>query len=559
MPVPRSLVANSKTSSAAPKDGAISTLRENDRMRNAICILTSICWFACLFMVGVQGVTAQELTIDASTGQKFNRGIFGQNAHASTYISEGYQAAYRKNLAVLDRTSIRGASGGIGADSYNWKTCVGKNGVMVGPKGPIATGESTLELLRIARDNGSTLVLTVNTREIGAYADGAFHVSDESSSTLAALAKDWVRYANHILHTYRQGDTITDPEDLRILNEIDWKEADFGSDKLLAPDEEPVPKVMYWEIGNEVEFYDTPSTYSARYHEITTAMLQADTSIKVGPNFGGRQTGKATSYLLDLLRERPGAGRERVDFISYHPYGYQILGVDAEKDHAGIVRELNSIKANQVSEHAWIQDHITSAGRNPDDIELLATEWNPSTYDHGWSRVQYNGLGVIETAMTFAEMGMTAAHFWLWPAYIHNGDTFSQYHAFDALTQYGGDTLVKSHVDKNLRLYVTRDSETGIVAVWGLNFAFGEPGDAPRTLRLSLKNLGIEVCKITFMRLADQGGPTTLLSSKYSGAGKARPSVGWITTDQSGMDLSGFDFQINPAELSLLVIRPLGK
>lgn len=528
-------------------------------MRIASLALAFICSIMCFFNVEAQDGVPRKITVDVSTGRKFNRGVFGQNAHTSTYISEGYKAAYLKNRAVLDRTSIRGASGGIGADSYNWKTCVGKNGVMVGPKGPIATGESTLELLRIARDNGSTLVLTVNERGIGTFVNGRFQETDASIGTVAALAKDWVRYTNHILRTYRQGDAVKDPDDRRILNEIDWKDADFRSDKLLAPGEKPVPKVMYWEIGNEVEFYDTPSIYRARYHDITAAMRQADSSIKVGPNFGGRQTGKATPYLNEVLRNHPDTGRERVDFISYHPYGYQILGVDAEKDHAGVTRELNNIKANQLGERAWIQDHIASAGRDANAVELLATEWNPSTYNHGWSLQQFNGLGVIETAMTFAEMGLTAAHFWLWPAYIHNGDTYSQYHAFDALTKYGGDTLVKSYVEKNFRLYVTRDGATGVVSVWGLNFAFGEPGDAARILKISLSNLGVDAGKITFMRLADQSGRTTLLSSTYPGTGKKRPSVGWITVDQTGMDLADFDFRVNPAELSLLVIHPRQK
>jgi len=62
-----------------------------------------------------------------------------------------------------------------------------------------------------------------------------------------------VRYTNHIVPTYRQGDTISDARDLAIVNSLVWSSVFSGDsfDKLLAPGEAPVPRIVYWEIGNE--------------------------------------------------------------------------------------------------------------------------------------------------------------------------------------------------------------------------------------------------------------------------------------------------------------------
>lgn len=522
---------------------------------------------ACLGILGGSAsmVAAQVIEVDVAGGRRFDRGIFGYNAHASSYYSEGYGAAYEKDLRVIRRTSIRGPAGGINADSYNWKLRESSGGGFQRPDGQVARGQSTLEMMRVARDNGSSLVFTVNQRGLGpdnakGKADHANANPNASTSMkiLASMAADWVRYTSRIVQTYRQGDEITDPEDRRVLDEVDWNGPDFRSDKLLAPGEAAVPKVIYWEIGNEVNFFDDPETYRAGYHEITTAMLAVDPTIKVGPNVtGGFQSGAgAAAAFLDRLlepRERTSGPLERVDFVSYHPYGYQILSVPLA-DHAGIVKRLNDIKTNLRGEHNWVRERVAKAGRDADSMEYLATEWNPSTYDESWRLRQWNGLGVVESVMSFAEMGLTAANFWVWAAYIHTGAEPSQYLAFEALIQYGGDTLVESRREENLRVYVTRDGESGTVAVWGMNFLFGDPDDGPKTVRLSLKNLGFKPGSIKLMRLARREGATDLLTT--SSTDPATPTVEWKTTDLAGLDPADFSLVINPAELSLLVIQP---
>lgn len=521
-----------------------------------------------LLIAATLPVSAQSISIDASDGTGFNPGIFGQGLNNQAFYTENRGAGYEKNLGLIEGTSFRGPSEGSNAMTYDWRTRIDRNQDVFTPGGVRAKGKSTLDVLRDARNFGSTPIFTVNEQGIGTFdGSGNFTYSDKTIGTMTLLAGDWVRYTNHILQTYRQGDTITDPEDLRILNSLGWGGPDFSNDVLLAPGEVAVPKVTYWEIGNESEYYDDPDTYRSRYHSIVTAMRAQDSSIKVGAGMAGMQAplnGTDADYLKRLLEPQYFGifgPREQVDFIAYHPYGYQILSIDAAGDHVGVSQQLNNIKDNQQAERNWINDQITSAGRNPSNFEYLATEWNPAYpdppagQDDNWRLRQWNALGIVETTMTYAQMGFSSAQFWLWPAYVNTGASLPQYLAFKALNEYGGDTLVKAYSEDNLRLYVTRDSKTGTIAVWGMNFLFGDPGDASRTLQLSLDNLGIDPGRITLMRLADLTGPTTLLSGSSFFANGL--SVGWITTDLTGMNLSNFDFTINPAELSLLVIEPV--
>jgi hypothetical protein len=550
-------------------------------MRKAIhkvCVAAAACALA---LVG-SAVSAQQINVNVGASQQpFNRGVFGTNADIGPYISEGYGAAYNANLALLNNTSYRGAAGGFWAESYDWRTRDKVTGPLQLPGGGTAHGQTTLELMRNARDSGnSNLILTVNSHGLGTW-DGVNNVviyNDTSTATLTQLASDWVRYTNHIVQTYRQGDTITDPEDLRILNSLSWGGPDFRDDLLLAPGEAPVPKVTYWEIGNEVNHRDdgdTGDAYRARYHAITTAMTAIDNSIKVGPNVTGQYqsgTGSAKDYLKALLK--PVSNQwERVDFVSYHPYDNEVNKVD-DTNHAGVSSALKNLWTRQDSMRQWAKDQINQNLNtgwdqlwNPKyypgraSVELLATEWNPSTYSNAYTLRQWNALGIVETAMNMAQNGLSASNFWLWPANIYDGEKIPQYKAMEALSKYGGDTLVSSYQspngNSNARLYITQDSETGTITVWGMNMLFGDPGDQAITLTLSLNNLGIDPGQITLMRLADTTGPTTLFSSGTGTWQNWTSNVDWITTDMTGMGLQSFDFTINPAELQLLVIHPM--
>jgi hypothetical protein len=472
---------------------------------------------------------------------------------------------------------MRGPSDGSNAMTYNWKNRIDRNQNTPAPGGGFAEGKSTLDMLRSARDFNSSPIFTVNTFGIGTLdSSGVFSYTDTHINTLILQASDWVRYTNFIVQNYRQGqESLMSADDQRILNEISWGGPDYTSDKLLAPGEAAVPKVNYWEIGNEVDLAGnsaSASDYRSRYDQITTGMRAKDATIKTGPGMSGPQSGQG-SYLETVLKngfffnDFQTYSKLKVDFIAYHPYGYQILSVDAGNpgNHGAISQQLNDIRTNQQDERNWINDRIDNSNglggnRSPGDFEFLATEWNPAYPspppggDDNWRLRQWNALGVVETTMTYAQMGFSSAQFWVWPAYVNTGDELPQYKAFKALNDYGGDTLVQSYTsEEDFRVYVTKDSQTGTIAIWGMNFLFGDPGDAAKTIHLSLSNLGIDPGKITLMRLADQDGPTTLLSGNdYFTNGV---TVDWTLSDLTGLNLSSFDFTVNPAELSVLVIE----
>jgi hypothetical protein len=521
---------------------------------------------------GVSNAQSINVNVQASQ-QPFSRGVFGHNIHASPYYSEGYGTAYDKHQELLEGTSERGPAGGMRADSYDWRIREDAFGALPLPGGGTARSESTLDYLRHARDRNSLPIVTVNEHGLGYVSNGNVIYTDTATSTLTTMASDWVRYTNRIVQIYRQGDVITDTEDLRVLNSLSWGGPDYTSNLLLAPGEAAVPKVNYWEIGNEVNFRadegDTGDLYRTRYHDITTAMRSQDATIKTGPNITGRfQSAESSSkdYIKALLK--PVSNQwEQVDFISYHPYDVMVT-LDPE-NHTNAETSLKNLWSRQNSMRNWTKDQINQnfgsffspkyyPTRN--SVELLATEWNPSVYDTVYAKRQWNALGVVDTAMNFAQNGLKAANFWLWPANIYNGNELPMYKAFEALTEYGGDTLVSSYQspggNSNARLYITQDSETGTITVWGMNFLFGDAGDQAITLEMSLNNLGIDPGQITLMRLADLTGPTTLFSSGTGTQQTWTSNVDWITTDMTGMNLQDFDFTINPAELSLLVIQP---
>jgi hypothetical protein len=532
---------------------------------------------ALAMVAGWAGISAgQSINVNVGASQQpFNRAVFGQNIHASPYYSEGYGTAYGKNQELLEGTSERGPAGGMRADSYDWRIREDAFGPLALPGGGTARGESTLDYLRHARDRHSLPIITVNEHGLG-HVDGNGDVvyDNTSTATLTQMAKDWVFYTNYIVQNYRQGDNYSaDPqasEITRVLNSLSWAGPDYTSNLLLAPGEAAVPKVTYWEIGNEVNFRadegDTGDLYRARYHAITTAMTSIDNTIKVGPNVTGKYQngeGSAKDYLKAVLKPSSfiNPSWERVDFVSYHPYDY-VVTQDPE-NHAAAVSALKDVWTRQDTMRQWTKDQINQTFNffqqypNRASVELLATEWNPSVYDTVYAKRQWNALGVVDTAMNFAQNGLKAANFWLWPANIYNGNELPMYKAFEALTKYGGDTLVSSYQDPNSRLYITQDSTTGAITVWGMNFLFGEAGDQPITYTLSLNNLGITPGQITLMRLADTTGPTTLFSDGSGTQETWTSNVDWVNTDMTGMNLQSFTFTINPAELQLLVIQPV--
>src|SRR5688500_7079354 len=242
---------------------------------------------------------AQTLTTDVSLpGTAFSSGVRGQPIPAVTINRGEYSVGVPQALELSRGSSLRGVAGGLEADTFNWKTR--NNSPRAG----------TLDYLRHSRDNHSNLYITANIRglvEPDPDSPGNQRFYDTSIPTLASLAADWVRYTNHIVPTYRQGQAVTDPRDAAILNSLTWSSATPGDnfEKLLKVGEAAVPAVRYWEIGNEprvglANSYRVTNSYTflappaqpdathktdfrERYAALTAAMRAEDPTIKVGP------------------------------------------------------------------------------------------------------------------------------------------------------------------------------------------------------------------------------------------------------------------------------------
>jgi len=197
-------------------------------------------------------------------------------------------------VVIWDRTMgsmARGVAGGLDADCYDWRNIDSGSGWGT----PAWSGRyTTLEFLQQARDHGAAPLITANLFG-GGYRDwadpnypGVFVCQTVNPEGLAA---DWVRYTNHILQNYRQGNEGSlSGEDLRVYSSIsNWA----TKPKLLTSGEANVPRVQYWEIGNEPEvpgYYDSltnhylsPNDYRGRYKLISAAMLAVDSTLKLGP------------------------------------------------------------------------------------------------------------------------------------------------------------------------------------------------------------------------------------------------------------------------------------
>lgn len=492
-------------------------------------------------------------TIDASvSGRPMHRGVIGN----ATIL--GMTSAARARLwDVLYDTCARGIAGGLDADTYNWKDMSGQGVGHTGVPGPEVT--TTLEWMRLIRDHRSTPLITANTKGIGPLAAsgyGRFYYTDTSIETLKKLAADWVRYVNFILPTYRQGDTLP-PADQAILDSINW----YGKPKLLEPGESPTPKVTYWEIGNEPEVplpWSTPGvptlsldgpSYKARYEEITAAMLAVDPTIKVGPCMLSPNPTLATLDAVLSDRTLP------VDFISYHPYGSLYWQANASGDTASSAEAgLRYNKTSAQTAYTNVVNSITRCGRNPADILLIASEYNPSDWKWECSpqiRRVSHALGVADTLLTFAEQGMFAANYWSSPAWCVDGTKTPGYKVFEMALQHWGERLIDSYTDGlNFRMYTTWSPKAQEAIVWAINFS----EDCDKPIRLGLNNLP-NVVSVTQKRLQKLTGATSLLDTNDPPPTNP-PAVDWVAADLTG-SITPADFTITlpKATLTLLIFK----
>ena len=143
--------------------------------------------------------------------------------------------------------------------------------------------------------------------------------------------------------------------------------------------------------------------------------------------------------------------------------------------------------------------------------------------------------------------------YWIWPTHRFYGTEYPVFKAYQKLRDHLGDTLLSVYASGDTRLYTTRDSKTGELAVWALNFA----NQTSATVQLQFHNLP-RVQRATLLRLQDQSGTTTLLSANLAPdmAGGPTLQVDWSSSDLTGQSLSNFNLSLPAATLSLLVIEP---
>ncbi len=498
----------------------------------------------------------QQVVLDiTAAGRPMSRGVLGQATNVTVHPATS--AGNAQHWEMVRRSSVRGPAGGLDADTYNWKDMSGTWVGHTGSPGPYEL--DTLSWLKLARDYEAQPVITANARGIGPLSSSGgcrFYYTDTSDETIAQLAGHWVRYVNHILRTYRQGDVLP-PEDQAILDSINWP----GRPKLLAPGEPLTPRVEYWEIGNEPEIgwpwcgpgspvAQTPEHYARVYKKMTQAMLAADPTIKVGPCITTAAPGRPHPWLDAVLADP----QNPVHFIAYHPYGPLMHAARSLGDTpASAERGLREVRMFQERDYNGARERVIAAGRNPATIEFLATEWN----DSGWPwlgtpmmRRQAHALGAAETMLLFAELGIPHAHFWFGPSW-GDGTEIPGYKAFKKAHELWGDRFISSFSDGyNLRGYVTWRSTTSEYIIWVLNFS----EDRDKTAEISVPGLG-SIAKVTMHRLENVNGPTSLFDRNDPPA-SSPVNIDWQVTDiTAGLDPRNFTLTFPKATITVLVFK----
>ncbi len=482
---------------------------------------------------GSQATTAGGAAIiNPYEGTQFSPWVRGQCPYRWVPAS-GYAALWDLTSGAM----ARGVAGGLDADTYDWRN------IYSGSKYAVSGGLfTTLEFLQSARDHDAVPLITANLFG-GGYVDpnqgNAFVCVTDNPDGLAA---DYVRYTNFVVPNHRQGgEANLTGEDLRVYSSIsDWG----GKPKLLAPAEGAVPKVEYWEIGNEPEVwgmngaladhYLSPSDYRDRYKLIAQSMVAVDPSLKLGPCL----TDSADQW-LPVLAADPAA---QIDFVSYHPYDSGPLSVWG--DNVGMATALRNIKPKLNSKTVAIRSVMSQAGRP--NYGMIASEWNPVNW--GAPNVvqasMASAIGIVESCFTFAEDGLLASTYWQEPQ-----KQLGPSGAFTGLVNDMGDVLVGmssqmgyDYGNANFRIYVSKNADDDSkVMIWGLNF----DNVNPITI-----NLGLAPCMATsavLKRYGTPGGGTTLTT--YTG-------MAWSQSDvTAGFNAASFPFTMQAAEITVLVLN----
>ena len=529
-------------------------------------------WIIAVVLALAGGAHAQSITVPtidfSSVGAAFNPGVRGQAIPSINQSRPPSSIGTQMSLDVGRGSSIRGVAGGLEADFYDWRTRSNDQ------------RSTTLEYLRFARDYNSTLIITANIRGLAEpdpttadTSDRRFY--DTSIETLTKMAADWVRYTNIIAQQYRQGDTIADPQHKAIVDSLVWTTgATDTHDKLPSRTEGNLPKVKYWEIGNEPRVglassynftnsytFLTPNhtvdathkyDYRERYASLTSAMLAVDPAIKVGPAMQWLNAASEKELLNSILVRQPNGSLLPVDFIGYHPY--QKLYEDPTA--GGVESRLRDIYTTHASRVANIRSLISAAGRDPSAVELIASEANVSNHTSNgtvYEAQMGHALGTVEEVFSFARLGVSAANYWLWPGDPYDWTKQPVYKAYEGLRDHMGDTLLSVYSQDNTRLYTTRNKATGEVDVWGLNFSNTDNA----ALQLALANLPVAGYTAQLKTLRASGATSLFSANLPSYLGGPTNTINWQTSSLAGVNLSNYLLNLPAATISVLVLTPV--
>ncbi len=491
-------------------------------------------------------------------------------------------------LRMGSNSLFRGVAGGIDAETYNWKTLSSFALAEQYPRGyrkvaPFNPKITTLDFLDACRAFASTPIIIVNTRGDGSIASrngvNQWHVSQQDTPFLERLAADWVRYVNYLLPNYRLGREGTyvpaardvpplSIADRKLLDSIRWI---VGTNGVSAPkllrlgDRTVLPRVKYWEIGNEVEgpmnktrfepgIDLSAEDYVRRYRALTEAMLRTDPNIFVGPQFANAWPASSPNvnrHLGALLRDPT----VRIDFMSYHPYPDNGIMAKAwppqgKPNVFELEKALRIIKHWHHLQKDLFQKALREANRDP-NMPFLATEWNSSdpSFNHDLKFSLCEGLAAVEMIFSFLEEGTVGANFWGHNHFPPLRDVFGKLTTHLG-TEFLGSSFGNSRLagaggtdpssTSNLRIYATRNRDARTVNVWLLNFSNRDP----QNIELRLPRGTAAMARLSVLR--DPLGKKTELTTPGN-------KLAWVDSAVSVRPVT--PMALAPASLSILELH----
>jgi autotransporter-associated beta strand protein len=516
-----------------------------------------------------------------ASSRPFPSGVRGQNP-SRTADAANFQSMFNMSSPSL----MRGIAGGLDADSYDWRVI--NSGCLWAQPGS-ATLVTSLDFLRKCRDTGSSPLFTANMFGGGTNNSYATYIcvfdihknvfnpsgygTNAVTGTAAQLAADWVRYCNILAQTYRQGqesligndpnfNAANNAENLRVYNSVKFGGNWAGRDVLLTNGEPAVPKVSWWEIGNEPEVDFWPESgimyqhgiadkilYRDRYRVIANAMKAVDASIQTGPCvIDGNEW-------LGRVAEDPTAP---LDFVGIHPYYSDVKTSwpNTTNITAALLRIGQFIAGQSYSAGSTLGNYggATRSGTKPAGWQwstpLVASEYNPVNWDAPPQIMNSTAsrLALLEHCFRFTHPSRTTNAFAsylsanYWESSLGNVILTNE---FAALRDFAGDLILENPLPGPqpvpdfgplagpLRVYVTwQTNGANKIHIWGINFS----ESTNSTASLGFTNLPFTVRGVILRSFGKPGADNSLTNAT---------GLGWTTQDVTG--------SVNPANLSFTV------